>query len=322
MTGLKRALAAGAVVTTVVVATAAGLATCGSPARPPTQLTIATGGVGGVYNLLGTALAQAMRQRWGAQVTVMTTAASIENIMLLDAHRVDLAFATVDSAALALAGSRPFDHQIKIAAIAGLYEDYLQIVVRDSSTIMDVSDLRSRRVSTGSPGSGTEVVAGRILSAAGLDTTKDIQRSRLSVADSAAALRDGTIDAFFFTGGLPTPAVADLAKTTYLRLISIDRYLPALQDDYGDVYQPRSIPPFMYELGSQVATIGITNVLLVRADLPESDAYQLTSLLFAARAELIAAHPEARRLNPSSALSTLPVPLQPGAARYYRDKKP
>jgi TRAP transporter TAXI family solute receptor len=322
MNGLKRAATATVIVATVVVATAASLTTCDSTARPPKQLTIATGGIGGVYNLLGTALAQAMRQRWSSAVTVMTTAASIENIMLLDQNRVDLAFATVDSAALGLAGSPPFDRPIKIAAIAGLYEDYLQIVVREESPIFDVPDLRSRRVSTGSPGSGTEVVADRILSAAGIDINKDIRRSRLSVADSAAALRNGAIDAFFFTGGLPTPAVADLAKTTQVRLISIEKYLPMLQDAYGDVYQPRSIPPFMYELGSQVATIGITNVLLVRADMPEATAYQLTSILFAARAELIAAHPEARRLNPSSALSTLPVPLQPGAARYYRDNKP
>lgn len=304
-----------------ILATATFLTGCGAQPAPPKRMTIATGGTGGVYYLLGSALATGMRDRWHADAKVKSTAASIENINLLDRSEADLGFATVDSAALAMAGNAPFTHPIGIAALAGLYEDYLQIVVRSESPVHDVADLRGYRVSTGSPSSGTEVVAGRVLTAAELRADVDIERSRLSVADSAEALRKGTIDAFFFTGGLPTPAVANLAKTTKIRLLSIEKYTTVLQDRYGDVYATRSIPSHMYDLGTEVATIGIANVLLVRSDMSIETAYQLTALLFDLREDLIAAHPEARRLTHSSALSTLPVALHPGAAQYYRDRK-
>lgn len=313
--------AAGSVVALLV----AGLVVpgCGATEDSPVdRLVIATGGRGGVYYALGEALAGAARDRWSATVEVRVTAASVENLRLVAEGQADLGFATVDSAALAVDGHGPFRSALPLVAIAGLYDDYLQIVVSASGNIRTVADLRGRRVSTGSSGSGTEIVAARILSTAGIDPDQDIVRRRLSVAASADALRAGEIEAFFFTGGLPTPAVADLARQVPIRLLSVPDEVTDLQQRFGEFYLARSIPAPVYGLDSEVATLGIPNVLVVRGNVPDEVAYALTSLLFEAKAELVAAHEEARRLDQRAALATFPIQLHPGAARYYRESKP
>ncbi|MCW2918436.1 MAG: hypothetical protein JWN52_6504 [Actinomycetia bacterium] len=294
---------------------------CGGSSPPVTDLVIATGGNGGVYHALGDAYAAAARDRWSAKVEVLTTAASVENLRLLAEGRADVAFATVDSAALAVNGAAPFSRALPIVALAGLYDDYLQIVASADGPIRKIGDLLRRRVSTGSAGSGTEIVAARVLAAARIDVDRGIARSRLSAAQSAEALRKGEIDAFFFTGGLPTPAIADLARTTRIRILSVGDLVGDLQREYGDVYLPRSIPTTIYGLGEEVSTVGIPNVLVVRADMSSAKAKALTALLFESKPTLVAAHAEARRLDRRSALATFPVPLHSGAAQYYRESK-
>ena len=293
-------------------------------AEPPRidNLVIATGGRGGVYYALGEALAGAARERWSARVDVRVTAASVENLHLVAEGQADVGFTTVDSAALALTGEPPFEAPLPLVALAGLYDDYLQIVVPAAGPVHSVADLRGRRVSTGSTGSGTEIVAARILGTAGIDVDRDIVRKRFSAATSAEALRSGQIDAFFFTGGLPTPAVADLARQLPIRLLSVPDEVVALQQRYGDFYLARSIPATIYGLDAEVATLGIPNVLVVRRTMSDEMAYQLTSLLFESKTELIAAHEEARRLDARSALATFPIELHHGSARYYRESKP
>lgn len=296
---------------------------CAASEEPPVhRLVIATGGRGGVYYTLGQALAGAARERWSASVEVRVTAASVENLRLVAEGQADLGFATVDSAALAMDGDEPFHRAMSLVAIAGLYDDYLQIVVPAGANIRSVADLRGRRVSTGSAGSGTEIVAARILSTAAIDPDRDIKRLRLSVSASADALRTGEIEAFFFTGGLPTPAVAELAKQVPIRLLSVPEEVITLQHRYGEFYVARSIPASVYGLDAEVATLGIPNVLVVRGTMPDHLAYALTSLLFEAKPQLVAAHEEARRLDQRSALATFPIQLHSGAARYYRESKP
>ncbi|WP_034485780.1 TAXI family TRAP transporter solute-binding subunit [Actinomadura oligospora] len=295
-------------------------------ALPP--VVIATGGRGGVYHALGEAFAATLHDRWKVRATVLTTAASIENLRLLAAGRADLAFSTVDSADLAARGAGPFATPFpgggvdgRVAALSGLYDDYLHVVVRADSPIRRVADLRGRRVSTGAAGSGTEVVAGRVLAAAGLRGPDAIVRSRLSASGSGDALRAGRIDAFFFTGGLPTPAVADLARTVRVRLLPVGALVTGLQRSFGEVYLARSIPAGTYGMGREVPTLAIPNVLVVRADMPSAVARELTALLFASKARLAAVHAQARRLDRRAALATYPLPLHPGAARYFRETK-
>lgn len=303
---------------------ASGCRTDGTPLPP---VVIATGGRGGVYHALGEAFAATLHRRWKVHATVLTTAASIENLRLLAAGRADLAFSTVDSADLAARGAGPFGGPVPggaaggIAALSGLYDDYLQIVVRADAPIRTVADLRGRRVSTGAAGSGTEVVAGRVLAAAGLRGHDAIVRSRLSASGSGEALRTGRIDAFFFTGGLPTPAVADLARTVRVRLLPVGALVAGLQRSFGEVYLARSIPAGTYGMGREVPTVAVPNVLVVRADMPSGEARELTALLFASKARLAAVHAQARRLDRRAALATYPLPLHPGAARYFRETK-
>jgi hypothetical protein len=303
-----------------VVAVAGG---CGTrPAPPAGRLVIAAGAAGEVYEAVGTALARAARARWSADAQVLTTAGSAENLQLVADGRADVGFATVDVAALAREGDAPFHSALSVVALAGLYDDCLQVVVRADGAIRTLAGLRARRISTGLAGSATEIIADRMLNAIGVNPGLDIVRSRLSTADSADALAAGRIDAFVFTGGLPTPVVARLAEHLPIRLLSVGDEVTALQDGFGEQYVARSVPAGVYGLTAEVTTLGVRNVLVVRRDLPEPTAYRLTELLFAAKRELAAAHDEARRLDPRSALATFPVPLHPGAARYYREAKP
>ncbi|MFG1998779.1 TAXI family TRAP transporter solute-binding subunit [Spirillospora sp. NPDC048911] len=308
------------VVLAVLVLTGLAGFASGASSAPVSRLVIATGGEGGVYHALGTAFAGAVRRRWSADTAVLTTAASVENLRLIADGRAHVGFATVDSAALAVNGEGPFAHALPIVALAGLYDDYLQIVVSADGPIHEIADLRGRRVSTGSAGSGTEIVAARVMEAAGLGLDR-IDRHRLSASASAAALGRGEIDAFFFTGGLPTPAVAALAAGHQIRILPVGQLVDELQARYGEVYQPRSIPANLYSVAGEVTTVGIANVLVVRADMPTAAAKALTALLFQAKTTLNAAHAEARRLDHRTALVTFPVPLHPGAAKYYQESK-
>lgn len=303
----------------VLAATAGG---CTEVPAPFGRLVIATGGNGGVYFRLGNALAEAARDRWAVPVEVMETAASVVNLRHIVDGRADVAFCTVDAAKLMLAGQGPFRQPESVAALAWIYDDYLQIVVRAEDPIRTVADLRGRPVSTGADGSGTELVAERVLQAAGLHIDRDIKRRRLGATQSAVELTAGRIDGFFFTGGLPTPAIDDLAAQTGVRILSLTGELNTLLNGYDEIYSARTIAPGFYHLDEQVTTIGIPNVLVVRDDMPDETARQLTALLFDAKPRLVAAHGEARRLDPrAAALGIYPVPLHPGAAQFYRETK-
>jgi hypothetical protein len=308
-----------------VLATLAGLAVpplggCGG-ADPPDRLLIATGNQGGVYYALGGALAQAAQQRWGAQAENVETAASVENVHLLAAGQVDVAIVVADVVAAAVEGTPPFDAPVRLAALCRLHDDYVQLVVPAGSPVERLTDLRGARISTGSRDSGTEMLADRILRAGGLDPQADIERRRLGLGDAAAALRRGLIDGFFFSGGLPTPAIADLADEFPIRLVPLAEYVEPLLAGYGELYTERSVPATTYELPAEVGTVGVGNLLVVRADLPDGTAYAITKLLFDAKPDLIAAHREAHRINRQAGVATFPVALHPGAADYFRDTK-
>jgi len=300
------------------------VAAVGAARRPDAlrSLIIAAGGRGGVYHAYGQALAAAARKAYPqVHSEVLTTAASVENLRLVADGRADVGFALADSAALAVGGDGPFATAQPLRALAFLYDNYTQLVVRAESPIKTVADLRGRTVSLGAPGSGTELVAGRILTATGLRLT-DLRAEHLDLGSSVTALADGAIAAFFFSGGLPTPAIADLATRIAIRLVALDGLAPTLRAEYGDFYAEWTIPATVYDLPGEIATIRVPNYLVVRADMPDDVAYTIVDLLFRAKAELVAAHPEALHLDPRSAVDTFPLKLHPGAQRYYRDTKP
>jgi TRAP transporter TAXI family solute receptor len=204
--------------------------------------------------------------------------------------------------------------------LAQLYTNYTQVVAPAGSGINSIEDLRGRSVSVGSPGSGTEIIALRVLEAAGIDPDSDIDRQQLGVDESVDAVRDGAIDAFFWSGGLPTGAVTDLATTNQIVLLPTVDYLDALRSQYGEVYEETVIPAGTYEgVDEDAAVIGVPNYLVVNESMDEELAYQITRLLFDQQDALAEAHPEARNLDRDTALQVPPLELHPGAERYYSE---
>ena len=299
------------------------LAACGrSVDYEPGRLRIATGGLGGVYHAYGQGLAAAVRRDLPRLVPeVLTTAESVDNLRLVAGGQAEVAFSLADSAAAAVAGRPPFGGPLPVAALARLYDNYLHLVVRADGPIVKLDGLAHRRVSLGASGSGTDVIASRLLSAAQIDPYQGLDAVRLGVDEATAALAAGDLDAFFFCAGLPVAAIAALADTLSIRLVPLADQVAELRRGYGGFYAERTIPASAYGLGRAVRTVGVSNYLVVGEAMAEPLAYRLTGLLFADRDLLVAAHPEARRLERRAAIDTYPLPLHPGAVRSYRDAK-
>ncbi|MDP8926894.1 MAG: TAXI family TRAP transporter solute-binding subunit [Actinomycetota bacterium] len=297
------------------------LAACSAGEAPGggDRLSVATGGTGGVYFVYGGALADQITENIeGVEATAESTSASVDNMLLIADESSDIAFTLADTAADAVEGREEFEEPVPAQALAQIYTNYTQIVTTAGSGIGSIEDLRGRSVSVGSPGSGTEVIALRVLRAAGIDPNADIDRQQLGVDESVDAVRDGTIDAFFWSGGLPTGAVTDLATTDQIVLLPSVDYLGALQQQYGEVYQQAIIPAGTYEgFDQDVAVIGVPNYLVVNESMDEQMAYDITRLLFDQQDALAEAHPEANNLDINTAPQTPPLELHPGAQRYY-----
>lgn len=294
---------------------------CADEGTPAGQLRMATGGRGGVYYAYGQGIAGVVTAELPQlDVEVLSTAASVENLRMIGEGEADVAFTLADSAALAVAGDPPFAASQPVRALARLYYNYVQLVVPAGSPITSLEDLRGRPVSTGAVGSGTELIAGRLLSIAAVDPDRDIQRRRLDIRESVRALQRGTVDAFFWSGGLPTAAIAELGPGT-IELVDLSAYVAPMRARYGEFYSDHSIPASAYGLTREVATIGVPNYLVVNETMTDQLAYELTRLLFEQRDRIARAHPEALRLNSRSAIGTGPVSLHPGAQRYYRESK-
>jgi TRAP transporter TAXI family solute receptor len=310
-----------AVAAILVVAVIAGCGgEQGASEREGGNLSVATGGTAGVYQVYGGGLADVISDELdGYQATAETTSASVDNIKLIAQQDSDVAFTLADTAIDAVEGRESFDEPQPVRALAQIYTNYTQIGTTAGKGISSVEDLRGKRVSVGDPGSGTEVIALRVLEAAGLDPDEDIERSQLGVDESVNAVRDGSIDAFFWSGGLPTGAVTDLATTDDLVLVPNAEYVGKLQDEYGVAYQEATIPADTYKgLDEDVAVIGVPNLLVVHEEMDDELARDLTALLFDQKKRLTQVHPEAENLDREAAQDVVPpVELHPGAQNYY-----
>lgn len=281
---------------------------------PRGRISIATGGTSGVYFVLGGGLADLVGRRIpGVEATAEVTAGSVDNLLLVDGGDSDVAFTLADTAADAVHGKGAFDTPLAVRALARLYTNYTQVVTTAGSGIETVGDLAGKRVSVGSPNSGTEVIATRILDVAGVE----VRREQLGIGESVGALRDGVIDAFFWSGGLPTAGITDLASTESIRLLPLAEVLPGMQAAHGEVYQPASVPAGTYGLAADVPSIGVANYLVVRDDMDTALAEALTRLLFEEAEALAAVHPEAKNITLTGARQVDPLQLHPGARRYY-----
>jgi TRAP transporter TAXI family solute receptor len=259
------------------------------------------------------------------EATAEVTAASVDNLKFLHGARTDLALTLASTAYAAFEGTGVFATigRVPVRTLATLYTQPMHFVTLAEKEINRLSDLRGKVVATGSPGSGTEEIVLRILEAAGLNADSDVRRERLGPANAAEALRDGKIDAFFWSSGVPTSAVLELATTfgKRLRLLPTDDVLPTMQERFGSqLFFQIPIPAGSYAgLDVDVATVGVATLLVVDASMGDSVVYEITRALLDHRAELATIHPEGDKLRPESAITGSPIPFHPGAIACYRD---
>jgi len=302
-------------------------ASCSDTKPQARFLSIATGGTGGVYYPYGGGLAKVLNENLpNVRATAEVTAASVDNLKLIRDGRADIAFVLADTLADAVAGRGAFEGRpVPAASLAVLYSNYTHVVTTTATGIASIADLRGKTVSTGAPGSGTELIAMRVLRAAGLDPDRDVTRQGLGASESAGALKDGKVAAFFFSAGVPTAAVQDLAHTQgiTLRLIPTDAQLPAIQRDYGQWYFPLQIPAGSYKgIDQPVPVVGVANILVVNRSMADDLAHDITRVLFEKKAELAAIHPEAAQLSLDRAAAGSPADYHPGALRFYGERRP
>lgn len=282
-----------------------------------TRIALATGNATGVYFALGNAYATevASYTQNRVRVTAAETGASVQNIEQLLAGDYQVAFSLLDTAADAVAGKAAFEGKpAAVRALARIHTNYTQVIVRKDANIASLADMKGKRVSTGSPKSGTEVIALRLLTAAGLDPEADVALQRLDLVKSVDGMKSGTIDAMFFSGGLPTPGITDLLTTAAddVDFLDVTPVLSAMQQ-ISPAYRTGEIPAETYKRPQAVPTIVVPNVLLVREDLDPNLACVLTKALFERRDALAAVNPAAKELDPVRGRASDPVALHPGA---------
>ena len=290
------------------------------------NLSIATGGTGGVYYPLGGGLAAVLSKYVpGMQATAEVTGGSVANLQLIGTGKPYIAFTQADAAIDAVRGLDKFTGKpMPVRTLAVLYPNRMHVVSIDGTGITKIGDMKGKRVSTGSGGSATEVFAFRVIEAAGLDKDKDMKRERLGVAESVNALKDHKIDAFFWVGGLPTAAVTDLANSpgVKIKMIDIAHLVPAMTKKYGNIYIKDVIPMRMYkgmEADNQAATV--TNLLAVHKDMDEKTAYTITKTLWEHRVDLVRVHAEAVNIKPENQKAEASsIPWHPGAIKFFAEQ--
>jgi uncharacterized protein len=305
-------------------ATAAGTAAVSAtPDFTGRTLNIVTGGTGGVYIVYGAGLADMLTKKMKVAASAQSTPASVDNMKLIRDGKADLAFTLADTAFDAINGKNRFappEAKVDAKTIAVMYSNYMHLVAKASAGINTVADLKGKRVSIGAAGSGTETKAIRILEAYGLNATTDIQPQRLAAQDSADAVRDNKADAFFFDGGLPTSAVADLANSTPIKLIDQSDAIAKMNAKYGNFYFAAKIPKGTYKNDADVVTAGVANLLVVPSSFDPALVKAILAAMFDNQADLVVVHPEAKNLKLDTATQGSSIDFHPGAIDFYKAK--
>ena len=302
------------------------LASGGSFAQEKYSLSIATGGTGGVYYPIGGGLANILSKYVpGMQATAEVTGGSIDNLKLLATGKPYIAFSMADAGQDAYRGEDKFKGtKVPLRTLMMLYTNHMHVVTIEGTGITKMSDLKGKRVSTGSPGSATEPMAFRVIEAAGLDKDKDMTRERLGVAESVNAIKDRKIDAFFWVGGLPTAAVTDLANTPGIKIRLIDHAntVAAMNKKYGPLYTQDAIPKATYRgMEADNKQASVWNILVSNENLSDQTAYNIVKTIFDHKADLVAVHKESENFlleNQKAAAS--PIPFHPGAVKYFTER--
>jgi len=290
------------------------------------NISIATGGTGGVYYPMGGGLAAMLSSKVpGMSATAEVTGGSVDNLKLIGTGKPYVAFSMADAAKDASVGEDKFkDKPIDLRTLLILYPNLMHVATVESTGIKTMKDLKGKRISTGAPGSATEVMAFRLLEAAGLDKDKDVKRERLSVAESVNAVKDRKIDAFFWVGGLPTAAVTDLANSPGMKIVMVDTAaeVPAMNKKYGNLYFPTVIPKATYTgMAKDNKVAAVANILVVNANMSNDDAYKIVKAIFDNQVDLVRSHAEYINIKlENQKANATPVAYHPGALKYLKEK--
>jgi len=295
-------------------------------AQEKINLAIGTGGTGGVYYPLGGGLANLLSKFVpGMQATAEVTGGSVDNLKLIASGKPYIGFTMADAGQDAYRGEDKFTgNKVPLKTLLVLYPNRMHVVTVEGAGVIRFADIKGKRVSTGSPGSATEVMAFRAIEAMGLDRERDIRRERLGVAESVGALKDKKIDAFFWVGGLPTGAVSDLANTpnTKIKMVDHSEAVAGMNKKYGPLYVEDTIPKATYrgmDSDNKIATVW--NILVVHEKMSDQTAYNIVKTIFEKRADLIAVHNEAENIKIEyQKNATTPIPFHPGAVRYIAER--
>ncbi|NIX77994.1 TAXI family TRAP transporter solute-binding subunit [Microvirga terricola] len=303
-------------------AAAFGLAAASLPAQAQDFINILTGGTSGVYYPLGVGLSKVFTEKMpGSRPSVQATKASVENLNLLQQGKGEIGFTLGDSLALGWAGDEEagFKGKLdKLRGITAIYPNYIQIVASKESGIKTLADLKGKRLSVGAPKSGTELNARAILQGAGL-TYKDLSKVEyLPFGESVELMKNRQLDATLQSAGLGVSSIRDLATSVPIVVVEI----PAdVVDKVGSPYVKVSIPANTYDgQTAPVATAAVVNYLVTHSGMKDEAVYQMTKAIYESLPELAAAHAAAKDIKLENALSGMPVPMHPGAQRYFDEK--
>jgi hypothetical protein len=308
----------------LVAAFAAGFGGGAARAQTVTHLVIGSGNTGGVFYPLGGALAQVLtKSGHGWQVTAEVTGGSVDNLKLVGGGKADLGLSMADAAWDAYSGQDKFaGRKLPLRTLMVLYPNRMHVATVEGNGIAAMKDLDGKRVSVGSPGSATEVMALRVLDAYGL--TDKVKRERLSVNEAVNAIRDRKIDAFFWAGGVPTAAITDLAATpgTTLKLLDHGDAVTAMNTRHGALYSGAMLPKAAYPgLARDVSMANVWNVLVANAAMSDDTAYAIVKTVFERKPELVAVHKEFATLALEwQTRGASPIPYHPGAIRWFAEK--
>jgi TRAP transporter TAXI family solute receptor len=303
------------------------------------RVVIATGGIGGVYYYYGTQVAEILTKSGVASVTAMQTAASVDNMLLIrdktDPAKNIYFFATVlpDTAYYTVTGKHEkfAEKPVKASILWMMYPNYLHIVTTDRSGIMKLADLQGKRVSTGAPGSGTEFTALNLLKDANVDPEKFKKWEKLGASESSEALSNGTIDAYFWSGGLPTGSIVELVSTLNRKgmklflvpLPETDPGVAKFEKEFSGLVDSLVIRKSVYETASDTPTLAFWNMFVCPASTPEDLAYKATKAVFENLETLRAAVKPAKDTSLESTakfIGKAAIPFHPGAVKFFKEK--
>jgi uncharacterized protein len=310
----------------LVIAAAIAALTCGAALAQQKTLAIGTGGTGGVYYPLGGGLANLISKNFpNVQATAQVTGGSVDNLKLIGSGQSELAFTMADAALDAEKGQDKFKgNPVELKTLMVLYPNIMHVVTIEGTGVEKMADLKGKRVSTGSGGSATEVMAFRVIEAAGLDKDKDMKRERLGVAESVNALKDRKIDAFFWVGGLPTSAVTDLGATPGVKIKLVDHadLVDKMNAKYGNLYSASTIKAGVYPNQDKDNKVtAVWNLLVTGKTMSDKEAYDIVKLIVDKKADLVAVHKEANSFTVDNQVkANSPLPWHPGAVKFFTEK--